>query len=289
MRKLATMLRVADALDRSHHQPITDVRPRRSNGEISLRIKARAPVDLELWDVAHEAPLFRQVFGAVAAAGKSPGAHDVEGGPAAPWPRRWLARAGCWLRGLRRREPPDVPGGLAGAASCWPATPTCWRAIPQAVAEKLARMAGNRFDYFRGSAEPAAADARRASPTPAASQVAVLGDPHPENIGTYPLPDGDAWRWTSTTSTWPATGRYAADLRRLALGLWVAGDMAGLGKKQRVRLVEALAEGYLRGDPGAGAGAAAVRAAGRTRRSTAGWRRSWPAPDTLDEGGRGRR
>jgi hypothetical protein len=39
------------------------VRPRRSNGEISLRIKARAPVDLELWDVAHEAPLFRQVFG----------------------------------------------------------------------------------------------------------------------------------------------------------------------------------------------------------------------------------
>ncbi len=63
VRKLATMLRVADALDRSHHQPITEVKPRRSNGEISLRIKARAPVDLELWDVAHEAPLFRQVFG----------------------------------------------------------------------------------------------------------------------------------------------------------------------------------------------------------------------------------
>jgi exopolyphosphatase/guanosine-5'-triphosphate,3'-diphosphate pyrophosphatase len=67
VRKLATLLRVADALDRSHHQPIVEVRTavrlRRSNGEISLRIKARAPVDLELWDVAHEAPLFRQVFG----------------------------------------------------------------------------------------------------------------------------------------------------------------------------------------------------------------------------------
>jgi exopolyphosphatase / guanosine-5'-triphosphate,3'-diphosphate pyrophosphatase len=63
VRKLATLLRVADALDRSHHQPITGIRTRRIGGDICLRIKSRAPVDLELWDVAHEAPLFRQVFG----------------------------------------------------------------------------------------------------------------------------------------------------------------------------------------------------------------------------------
>jgi exopolyphosphatase/guanosine-5'-triphosphate,3'-diphosphate pyrophosphatase len=63
VRKLATMLRVADALDRSHHQPIQAVRIRRGGGEITLRLRVRAAVDLELWDVAHEAPLFRRVFG----------------------------------------------------------------------------------------------------------------------------------------------------------------------------------------------------------------------------------
>jgi exopolyphosphatase/guanosine-5'-triphosphate,3'-diphosphate pyrophosphatase len=63
VRKLATLLRVADALDRSHHQPIHSVRTRKSPQDVSVRLKVRAPVDLELWDVAHEAPLFRKVFG----------------------------------------------------------------------------------------------------------------------------------------------------------------------------------------------------------------------------------
>ena len=30
--------------------------------ELIVRLDARAAVDLELWDVAHEATLFRQVF-----------------------------------------------------------------------------------------------------------------------------------------------------------------------------------------------------------------------------------
>jgi hypothetical protein len=30
---------------------------------VRLKAKNRAPLDLELWDVAHEAPLFRRVFG----------------------------------------------------------------------------------------------------------------------------------------------------------------------------------------------------------------------------------
>jgi len=63
VRKLATLLRVADALDRSHHQPIHSVQMRKSAQDVSVRLKIRAPVDLELWDVAHEAPLFRKVFG----------------------------------------------------------------------------------------------------------------------------------------------------------------------------------------------------------------------------------
>lgn len=63
VRKLATLLRVADALDRSHHQPIEKLKVRSHGREITVRLLAKAPLDLELWDVAHEAPLFRRVFG----------------------------------------------------------------------------------------------------------------------------------------------------------------------------------------------------------------------------------
>ncbi len=62
VRKLATVLRVADALDRSHHQPITRIAAQLGRGTCRLRITARGPVDLELWDTAHEAALFRRVF-----------------------------------------------------------------------------------------------------------------------------------------------------------------------------------------------------------------------------------
>ncbi len=62
VRKLATLLRVADALDRSHHQPIRKLSARRTGTDVVLRLSSKVPVDLELWDVAHEAPLFRRVF-----------------------------------------------------------------------------------------------------------------------------------------------------------------------------------------------------------------------------------
>jgi hypothetical protein len=152
---------------------------------------------------------------------------------------------------------------------------------PQAVAEKLARMAGNRFDYFRGSAELLPPAPSRFTDAGAA-QVAVLGDPHPENVGAYPLPDG-ALALDFNDFDLAGHGPYAADLQRLALGLWVVGDMAGLGKKQRVRLVEALAAGYVE----------EIRAlvAGRPpfalRADTAfdgGLEEILASPDTLDEG-----
>jgi exopolyphosphatase/guanosine-5'-triphosphate,3'-diphosphate pyrophosphatase len=63
VKKLSTLLRVADALDRSHHQPVRDVRARLGRGAIELRIAARSPVDLELWDLGEEADLFRRIFG----------------------------------------------------------------------------------------------------------------------------------------------------------------------------------------------------------------------------------
>ena len=64
VRKLATLLRVADALDRSHAQPISKLRAERKDAAVVLHLSAAGPADLELWDVANEAPLFRKVFGA---------------------------------------------------------------------------------------------------------------------------------------------------------------------------------------------------------------------------------
>jgi exopolyphosphatase/guanosine-5'-triphosphate,3'-diphosphate pyrophosphatase len=63
VRQLATLLRVADSLDKSHRQLVKGVRlvPRGKSAELLLT--AKAPVDLELWDLEHEAALFRRVFG----------------------------------------------------------------------------------------------------------------------------------------------------------------------------------------------------------------------------------
>ena len=63
LKKLSTILRVADALDRSHHQPVRDVRAVLVRGAVELRIAARSPVDLELWDLEQESALFRRIFG----------------------------------------------------------------------------------------------------------------------------------------------------------------------------------------------------------------------------------
>ena len=64
VRKLATLLRVADALDRSHAQPISNMRAEMADGKVVLRLHTQGPADLELWDVGHEAQLFHRVFGA---------------------------------------------------------------------------------------------------------------------------------------------------------------------------------------------------------------------------------
>jgi exopolyphosphatase/guanosine-5'-triphosphate,3'-diphosphate pyrophosphatase len=63
LRKLAAILRVADALDRSHHQPVRRLAVSRGSGAVRIAIKAGGPIDLELWDAEREANLFRRVFG----------------------------------------------------------------------------------------------------------------------------------------------------------------------------------------------------------------------------------
>jgi exopolyphosphatase / guanosine-5'-triphosphate,3'-diphosphate pyrophosphatase len=62
IRKLSTLLRLADSFDRSHHQPVRKLRFQTTRGAVSIRLRARAPADLELWDAQNEAALFQRVF-----------------------------------------------------------------------------------------------------------------------------------------------------------------------------------------------------------------------------------
>lgn len=63
VRKLSTLLRLADSFDRSHHQPVKSVKAALSRDGVQLRLGARAPLDLEIWDAERELPLFRRIFG----------------------------------------------------------------------------------------------------------------------------------------------------------------------------------------------------------------------------------
>ncbi len=79
VRKLATLLRVADALDRSHAQPISNIRAEISDGRAMLRLQTQGPADLELWDVGHEAQLFHRVFSARLVVATANSKHHVKG------------------------------------------------------------------------------------------------------------------------------------------------------------------------------------------------------------------
>ncbi|HEX8909130.1 MAG TPA: Ppx/GppA phosphatase family protein [Anaeromyxobacteraceae bacterium] len=62
VRKLAALLRLANALDASHQQPVRSLRAASRGRAVTLRLLLRGPADLELWDAARELQLFREVF-----------------------------------------------------------------------------------------------------------------------------------------------------------------------------------------------------------------------------------
>ena len=62
VRKLAALLRVANALDASHQQPVRELRAEHRDGAVTLRLRLRGAADLELWDADREAHFFREVF-----------------------------------------------------------------------------------------------------------------------------------------------------------------------------------------------------------------------------------
>lgn len=63
LRRMVALLRIADALDRSHHQPVLDLRATARGRAVRVVARTRGPIDLELWDVAREAAWFRAAMG----------------------------------------------------------------------------------------------------------------------------------------------------------------------------------------------------------------------------------
>lgn len=110
---------------------------------------------------------------------------------------------------------------------------------PAAVAEKLRRMARGHFAFFRGSIGLYPPEASRFD----GARGAILGDPHPENVGTFPRAGEVVVDFNDFDQA--GYGPFVADLRRLALGLAIAADTADVARKQRLRVVDAAVDGYL--------------------------------------------
>lgn len=117
------------------------------------------------------------------------------------------------------------------------------RRSPALVASKLKKMSRDRYAFFRGTSwlTPSLPSAFVPKGT---DSVALMGDPHIENVGTFTTGAGvrildfndfDLARF----------GPYVDDLRRLALSFWIAADMGELGRKPRAKVVRALVEGYV--------------------------------------------
>ena len=111
------------------------------------------------------------------------------------------------------------------------------------VAAKYARMAENAFAFFRGTAwlRPSEPSAFK---TTASSQIALTGDPHPENVGTVAGTDGTlALAFNDFDRA--GYGSFVDDVRRLALSMWITSEVADLKRKQRATIASAAVDGYL--------------------------------------------
>jgi exopolyphosphatase/guanosine-5'-triphosphate,3'-diphosphate pyrophosphatase len=62
VRRLVAILRVANALDASHQQHVRSLRAAARGPVVTVTLRARGALDLELWDAAREARFFQEVF-----------------------------------------------------------------------------------------------------------------------------------------------------------------------------------------------------------------------------------
>lgn len=107
---------------------------------------------------------------------------------------------------------------------------------PQLVAMKLAKMQRSPYEWLRGTPSVFWRDLTSigadrpatAFGDPASSRVLLVGDPHPENLGTFRAPDGTMFvDWNDFDSA--GYGPYGGDVRRLASAVIVAGGDPSIG------------------------------------------------------------
>ncbi len=118
---------------------------------------------------------------------------------------------------------------------------------PELTRLKLVKMQRGPYEWLRGTAslfwrdlmEPGAERSASAFGDPESSRVLVVGDPHPENAGTFRAADGTMLvDWNDFDST--GYGPFTGDLRRLGAGLVIAAEDDAIGAE----LVRRAATGY---------------------------------------------
>lgn len=123
---------------------------------------------------------------------------------------------------------------------------------PEGVADKFRKMASRPYYYFRGNMRIFIGDTTRPGPgflptrfaSGPASRVLLVGDPHPENLGTY-RPTAGVFVFEYNDFDSAMYGPFHQDVRRLALGFAVALREAGLEPEALRPAVEAVAAGYV--------------------------------------------
>ena len=59
---LTPLLRIADSLDRSHEQRVSEMQVQIRNGSVTLALESQADTDLEMWAVERVADAFRETY-----------------------------------------------------------------------------------------------------------------------------------------------------------------------------------------------------------------------------------
>ena len=152
-----------------------------------------------------------------------------------------LIVSGCTSSGLTAREQLIVDV-LAAENHAWA------QRDPELMAMKLRKMQRGPFEWLRGTEgvywrdvyDPGAMRQATEFGDEASSRVLLLGDPHPENIGTFRAADGTVLvDWNDFDAA--GYGPFEVDLRRLATGVVIAAADDALADE----LVRLIAAGYV--------------------------------------------
>ncbi|HMB89343.1 MAG TPA: DUF2252 family protein [Rhodothermales bacterium] len=115
---------------------------------------------------------------------------------------------------------------------------------PEGADAKFDKLAEDAFQFFRGTAllyyrDYAGTDAHL--PT-----VFTIGDIHPENFGVMPNEDGAPFFGVNDFDE-ACFAPFSFDVKRGALGFWIATELNGFKKKKRRKVVRAWVRGYVDG------------------------------------------